>query len=54
MGPGYNDVTFLKRFIRHLARINYPSVVPDAEALNVLAKFRKFPMLPSNWILTPL
>ena len=53
IGPGCDDTAFLKKCIRHLAKINYPNVVLDAEALNILAKYHQLPKLPANWILTP-
>lgn len=52
IGPGFKKHKYLEKYIRFLVKKNIP-VVLDAEGLNVLAKFKKIPRLPANWILTP-
>lgn len=52
IGPGYKDHKHLKKYLRILLKQNIPAVL-DAEALNVLATYKKISAIPSNWILTP-
>lgn len=53
IGPGFIHSSLIKKFILQLTSTQQPNVVLDAEALNVLAKFKKFPKIPPSWILTP-
>jgi ADP-dependent NAD(P)H-hydrate dehydratase len=53
VGPGVQDRALLKKYILTLMQINHPSVVLDAEALNVLALEKKVLHIPSSWIMTP-
>lgn len=53
IGPGLSDSDLVRRWIQKCIRNGQKKVVLDAEALNVMARWKKAPQLPSTWILTP-
>lgn len=53
VGPGLNGKKFIEECILKFIKLNFSTVVLDAEALNTLAKMKKLPKLPVTWILTP-
>lgn len=53
VGPGFKDSTALNRWIKHLEKLRFESVVLDAEALNFLSETKSIKKIPSTWIMTP-
>lgn len=53
IGPGFTNHSELKKIIFKLAKANFANVVLDAESINMLAKLKTIPPLPSTWIMTP-
>ncbi len=53
LGPGFSNRVKLFQIIRKLQSLKFPSVVLDAEAINVLSLSKLIPRLPVTWIVTP-
>lgn len=53
LGPGFSNQLKLLQIIFKLQSLEFPSVVLDAEAINVLSSCKLIPQLPATWIVTP-